>query len=148
MAAKLAAGILLGVDVDVPLAGKQVRGLGIGQGGRQLDRAQDEVERQHDAGVLALSPGPCRCAPMAGPLRPEKVTLAEKLFVTVSKLASAAPVAALLFGGTSFVPLRSALSMTVSANAGEAPRQDCPQVSQQQTLSLSTVSCVFSLAIW
>ena len=48
------------------------------------------------------------------------MTVAENALVSVSKLASAAPVAVLSFGGTSFDALRSAFSAMTSANAAGA----------------------------
>src|SRR5581483_9521400 len=54
LAADLAAGIGLGVDVDVVLAGREIGGLGVGQRGAALGRAGAGVrDRDRDTGILA-----------------------------------------------------------------------------------------------
>jgi hypothetical protein len=93
LATHFAALVRVGVDIDVPVAGHQVVGLGVGQRRRALERACRRLDRDGDAAVLAGRSG----------------------FVAVSYVAVTLPVPALWFGGTSLDPLRSALNFTVSA---------------------------------
>ena len=54
LAAQLASGIGLGVDVCIPFACEQVGRLGLGKRCRPLDGTLHGLERQHDSGILAL----------------------------------------------------------------------------------------------
>jgi hypothetical protein len=71
LAAYLAAFVFCGVDVEVPVALRQVAGLRARQGGRAFERALGGIDGSHNSGVLALFGRPMECAAVTGPVSTE-----------------------------------------------------------------------------
>src|SRR5680860_1781519 len=71
----------------------------------------------------AFSPslaGPWIWAAVASPVSPSTATIHVTVLASVSTVTSAVPVAALSVGGTSALAVRSAVYLTISADAGTA----------------------------